>query len=117
MFYAVFVFLNNLLMSKVYADDLGGNLGRLLASGEGQGEGAMISFVQAFLEFAVPFGVFCALVLLGYAAFMMITSTGDPEKLKEAREVATNAIIGAVMVGMGVIIMTIIAEKLVIPGM
>lgn len=112
-----FLSLNNFFIGKVYAEDLEGRLGDLLNSGQGQGEDAMRDFVQAFLNFAVPFGVFCALVLLAYAAFVMITSTGDPEKLKDAREVATNAIVGAVMVGMGVIVMAIIADNLEIPGM
>ena len=117
MYNGIFLSLSNFLVNRAYAQDLESNLDTLLKSGGGTGEGAMKEFVEAFLKFAVPFGVFCALVLLGYAAFVMITSAGDPEKLKDAREVATNAIVGAVMVGMGVIVMTIIAENLEIPGM
>ena len=103
-------------MKVIYAQSLEGRLDSVLNSGQGSGEGAMSSFVQAVLDFAVPFGVFCALVLFGYAAFIMITSTGDPEKIKEAREVATNAVIGAVMVGMGVIILGLLAQELSLPG-
>ena len=104
----IYLFLNGFFVSKVYAEDLQGKLSQVV---EGTGEG-FSGFVQRLLDFAVPLGVFCALVLLGYAAFMMITSAGNPEKLKEAREVATNAIIGAIMIGMGVIVLTLLSERL-----
>ncbi len=103
-------------MNIIHAESLESRLDAIVNSDGGSGEGAMSSFVQNVLDFAVPFGVFCALVLFGYAAFIMITSSGDPEKLKEAKEVATNAVIGAVMVGMGVIILSLVAGELQLPG-
>lgn len=117
--YLMFMFLNSLLFSKqTYAQArLEDRLRRVMDSGTGTGEAAFADFVQQFLEFAVPLGVFAAFVLLGYAAFIMITSAGDQEKLREAREVATNAVIGAVMIAMGVIVLSILATELEIPGL
>ncbi len=114
MIYAVFVFLNSFLfVGSLYAQDLGSRLDAVLKSGTGTtGDSAFASFVQAVLNFAVPLGVFCAFVLLGYSAFIMITSAGNPEKLNDAREVATNAIIGAVMIGLSVIILVVLDQAL-----
>lgn len=111
-------FFNTLLFYEgVYAQRLDERLGRLRDSGQGTGEEAFADFVEAFLNFAVPLGVFVAFVLLGFAAFTMITSAGNQEKLSEAREVATNAIIGAAMIALGVIVLSILAEQLEIPGL
>ncbi len=101
------LFFNNLVLSSL-EDRLGG----FMESGQGEGEEAMAGFIQGFLNFAVPLGVFTALVLVGYAAFIMVTSAGDQEKLKEAREVATNAIIGAVMIALGVIVLSVLDRAL-----
>jgi hypothetical protein len=38
------------------------------------------------------------LLLLGYGGFLMTTSQGNPEKLNEAKEVITNALIGFVVI-------------------
>ena len=113
MIYSVFVFLNFFLfVSPIYADDLSDRLRGVLESGTGTGEPAFANFVQAVLNFAVPLGVFAAFVLLGYSAFIMITSAGNPEKLKEAKEVATNAIIGAVMIALSVIVLVVLDDAL-----
>ncbi len=100
-------------MSKIYASGLEGRLSTVLDSADGDGN--FESFIEAFLRFAVPFGVFCALILLGFAAFTMITSAGNPEKLKDAREVATNAIIGALMIGLGVLVLKLVVDQLALP--
>jgi len=114
MVYAVFVFLNFFLfVIPIYADELSDRLRDILRSGTGTtGEPAFASFVQAVLNFAVPLGVFAAFVLLGYSAFIMITSAGNPEKLNDAREVATNAIIGAVMIALSVIVLVVLDQAL-----
>lgn len=108
----IFKILNILLVAPVYAQQLEDRFQDVLESGEGSGEEAAGDFIQAFLNFAVPFGVFCALALLGYAAFSMITSAGNPEKLKDAREIATNAVIGAIMIAMGVIVLSLLDSQL-----
>ncbi len=113
----LFVFFNVLFLESVYAQRLEERLNTVLGGGGDTGEGAMSSFITDFLNFAVPLGVFVAFVLLAYAAFVMITSAGDPEKLKDAREIATNAVIGAVMIAMGVIVLSILATQLHIPGL
>jgi len=118
MIYTIFDFLNSLLVKSVHAQsNLEEKMGRVTGGGGGgTGEGAFAGFVQAILELAVPLGVFIAFVLLGFAAFAMITSAGDPEKLKNAKEIATNAIIGVVMIALGVIILSLLGRELGIPG-
>lgn len=104
----------SLFVSQLYAqgDSLEGRLGGITGGNFGQGEGAFAGFIQAVLNFAVPLGVFFAFVLLGYSAFVMITSAGNPEKLNEAREIATNAIIGAIMIGLSVMVLAILGGVL-----
>ena len=109
MIYLFFLFLNSFFVSKVHAESLQGKFGELVGTTAG---GGFEDFVKAFVQFAVPLGVFCALVLLGFAAFAMITSAGNPDKLKDAREIATNAVIGAIMVGMGVIVLSLLDARL-----
>ncbi len=116
MVYILFVFLNAFFVERVYAR-LEDRLGNVTGSGQGTGEDAVADFINSFLDFAVPLGVFAAFVLLGYAAFVMITSAGNPEKLKDAREIITNAIVGVVMIAMGVIILSLLAGRLDIPGL
>ncbi len=101
-----------LFYEGAYAQRLEDRLSDVMRSGGGEGDGAFEDFVQAFVNFAVPLGIFCAFVLLAYAAFVMITSAGNPEKLSEAREVATNAVIGALMIALGVIILSILEDQL-----
>ena len=77
-----------------------------------QGSDSFESFTQNLLNLAVPLGVFVALVLLSYSAFVMITSAGNPEKLKDAREIATNAVIGAVVIALSVVILVVLDRAL-----
>lgn len=89
-----------------------GRLGAITGGDFGEGEGAFAGLVQAVLNLAVPLGVFFTFVLLGYSAFVMITSAGNPEKLNDAREVATNAVIGAIIIGLSVIILVVLDQAL-----
>ena len=92
------------LLHSVYA--LEGRLGAVQESDTFEG------FTQSLLNLAVPLAVFFAFVLLGYAAFVMITSAGNPEKLKDAREIATNAVIGAVVIGLSIVILVVLDRAL-----
>ncbi len=54
-----------------------------------------------------------SLVGLGiYAGFIMITSQGNPEKINEAREILTNAVIGFALITLAVAVLFIIGEVL-----
>jgi hypothetical protein len=112
MIYTLFVFLNSLFIKAAYANTLQERFGGLTESTKSTGDSAMSDFVTGILQFAVPLGIFSAFVLLGYAAFVMVTSSGNPEKLNEAREIITNAIIGVIMIGIGVIVLQLISRTL-----
>ena len=54
--------------------------------------------VDKIVKVAVPLSISCALALFAYAAYLMISSQGNPDKIGEARSVITNAVIGMVVV-------------------
>ncbi len=74
------------------------------------------SFVNNVVRIAVPGGVLAAILLFSYAGFMMISSRGNPEKLGEAREIVTNAVIGFALIALSVAILLLIVNTLNIPG-
>ncbi|GEM_PF-4074867 len=115
MFYRIFVFINNLILSPVYGqEDLQERFQDIRDADLENGE--ISDFVGLVYDFAMPLAVFCAFVLLGYGAFKLIMSTGDPEKLNEAREIITNAILGVLMIGLGIGLLYFLAEALEIPA-
>ncbi|MBI2356726.1 hypothetical protein HYV12_01605 [Candidatus Dojkabacteria bacterium] len=74
------------------------------------------SLVNALVQLSIPVGVLSAIGLFAYAGYNMITSQGDPEKLQEAREVVTNAVIGFALIALSVAILLLIKNTLNIPG-
>lgn len=77
------------------------------ASKSGTGSEAISYYVQQFLNWSIVFGIISCIFLLLVAGFKFTTSGGDPEKIKEARETAVNAVIGFVVVIMSVAILNI----------
>lgn len=74
------------------------------------------TLVNSLVQLSIPVGVLSAILLFSYAGFNMITSQGDPEKLQEAREVVTNAVIGFALIALSVAILLLIRNTLDIPG-
>lgn len=72
------------------------------------------SLVQNIVDIAVPLSVISVVGLLIYAGILLVSSQGNPDKLKEAKEIITNAIIGFVFILLSVAILTLIMS--VIPG-
>lgn len=68
--------------------------------------------VDLIMKIAIPLGVLAVFILFAQTAFLMITSQGTPEKLKEAKEVATNAIIGFLLVALASTILVLINNVL-----
>jgi hypothetical protein len=54
--------------------------------------------IIVLLPWAIGLGGGIAFLFMLYAAFLILTSTGDPEKLKNGQEILTNAIIGLLFV-------------------
>lgn len=108
--------IHGLFVNRVYAQSLGETLeSRLSDLGEGGsidtigGEGGLISTLT---NVAVPAAILCLIVLVVYAGYMLISSQGNPDKLKEGKEVLTNAIIGFLVIVLSVVILLLISNTL-----
>lgn len=99
-----------LLSVPVYADVLSDRIGEVSAASD------ETTLVSAILRLALPIAGFALIGLLMYAGFMMLTSQGNPEKLSEAREIVTNAVLGFALIGLSVAVLLLIQNVLQIPG-
>lgn len=102
--------INNLVVHKAYAS-LGSTLsGELKVL---QDAGATDStVVTAIINIATPISIICVVLLLIYGGFMLMSSKGDPDKLQEAKQIITNAIIGFVVILLCVAILLLISKTL-----
>lgn len=101
------------ISTPVYADRLGDVItAEVVNASQATGVEGM---VNALVRVAVPLGVLAAIALLTYAAFLMITSQGNPEKLAEAKDIVTNALIGFAMIALSVAILLLIQNSLNLP--
>ena len=101
-----------LFTGRVFASTLADDLSGTVTEDELNSINSSTEFVNWIIKISIPLGVTCAFVLLVYAGFMMVTSQGNPDKLKESREVITNAIIGFVVVVLAVTILYLIKDTL-----
>jgi len=62
----------------------------------------------SLIRFAIGLGGGVTLILIAYAAFVIMTSAGDPKQLAQGREVLTAALIGLVMFAISGLIMRVI---------
>lgn len=102
--------INNLVAQKAYASlgaTLNEKLGTLQDTVTDEND-----FVKRITEIAIPLSVICVVLLLVYGGFMLMSSKGDPDKLQEAKQVITNAIIGFVVVLLCVAILLLISNTL-----
>lgn len=84
----------------------------LFASGNPQQD-----FIGFFLKWAVGIGGGIAFLLIVYSAFMVITSQGNPERLKAGQELLGAAISGLILIIFSVFILRVIGvDILKIPG-
>lgn len=114
MFSSLNTIINLLPTKKVYADALGNIVSSQISNATQQQD--LTGLVNALVELAIPLGVLAAVGLMSYAGYVMITSQGNPEKLGDAKEIATNAIIGFALVALSVAILLLIQNTLNIPG-
>lgn len=69
------------------------------------------------LKWAIGVGGGIAFLLIVYAGFMIMTSQGNPERLKAGQELLTGAISGIVLLALSVFVLNVIGVKiLAIPG-
>lgn len=80
--------------------------------------GSTNDFIAYILRWAIGIGGGIAFLLIIYAGFMIMTSSGNPERLKAGQELLTSAIMGLILLIFSVFILRIIGvEILRIPGL
>jgi hypothetical protein len=106
----------NIISNKVYAqntlsdflnDRVGSDGGGLFDVGEGNAIG---DFAGNVISIALPLAGLATVILLVIAGYKMVSSQGNPDKLKEAKEMITNAIIGLVFILLSVSILGLISN-------
>lgn len=103
--------IKDLFIQKIHASSLTSVLEQELSEGSGLfASSDMESIVNSLVRIALPLAGFCAVVLLIVAGYQMITSQGNPDKLKEAKDMITNAIIGLVFILLSVSILVVISN-------
>ena len=110
--------IHSFFVNAVYASSLGEELSTQLESlGE---EGGAIKpesdgeewVVEKLVQIAAPLAVISVIVLVVYAAYLLMSSQGNPDKVKEGKEILTNAIIGFLVVLLSVVILIILSGSL-----
>ncbi len=105
--------INKFFINKAYAQNLGGKIGDEVGKlEENESIDSVEELVEAIVDIAVPVAILCLVVLVVYAGYMLISSQGNPDKLKEGREVLTNAIIGFFIVVLSVVILLLLSNAL-----
>lgn len=75
------------------------------------------AFVGFILGWAIGIGGGLAFLLMVYAGFMILTSQGNPERLKAGQELLTSALAGIIMLVFSVFILKFIGvDILKLPG-
>ena len=69
------------------------------------------------LKWAIGVGGGIAFLLIVYSGFMIMTSSGNPERLKAGQELLTSAISGLILLVFSIFILNLIGVKILeIPG-
>jgi len=100
------------LVEKVHAQSLGSSLCDQLNKIEDGTVTDESDLVQTIVSIAVPLGVISVVILVVYAGYLLTSSQGNPDKLKEGKDIITNAIIGFVVVLLSVAILILISNTL-----
>ena len=68
--------------------------------------------MEAIINFAIPLSAVSVFVLLSFAAYKLMTSQGNPDKLQDAKEQISNAIIGFIFIILSVAILALLSNIL-----
>jgi hypothetical protein len=100
------------IVNKIYASSLSEALEGKLDSDGGifSNTDSVGGLASAIISIALPLAGTATVVLLVIAGYKMISSQGNPEKLKDAKEMITNAIIGLVFILLSVSILLLISN-------
>lgn len=76
------------------------------------------SFFSSIIDIAVGLGGGLALLLMLYGVFIVTTSAGIPDKLKEGQEIITSAVSGLIFILLSVFLLNFIGIKVLsLPGL
>jgi hypothetical protein len=79
--------------------------------------GSQEEFLGDLLRWAIGVGSGIAFLLIVYAGFMIMTSSGNPDRLKAGQELLTSALSGLILLIFSVFILNLIGVKILqIPG-
>lgn len=102
--------------SRVYAcgsDEIETAIGCISTKADASG-----GFFSSIIRIAVGLGGGLALVLMLYGVFIVTTSAGIPDKLKEGGEIITSAVAGLVFVLLSVFLLNLIGINILgLPGL
>jgi len=86
-------------VSKIYAQtSIGDLITELQAGFEEGGEGDPDAFMQKIINVAIPLSAICVILILAFSSYKLMMSKGDPDKLRDAKDQISNAIIGFVFI-------------------
>lgn len=74
--------------------------------------GGRDAFLGQLLGWAIGVGGGIAFLLIVYAGFMIMTSSGNPERLKAGQELLTSAISGIILLVFSVLVLNLIGVKI-----
>ena len=94
------------MVSKIYAANSIQDLIDATENAEG------VNYISTLLEYVIPISGICVFVLLVFATYKLTTSRGDPDKLREARDEITNAIIGFLFILLSSTILVLLSQIL-----
>ena len=76
------------------------------------------AFYGFLLKWAIGIAGGIAFLLIVYAGFMVMTSSGNPERLKAGQELLTSAVSGLVLLILSIFILSLIGVKILqLPGL
>jgi hypothetical protein len=98
--------------SKIYAESSLQKLLEKLEEGSSSGDQPLGDIIGLLLQFAIPLSGICVFALVAMASYKLMTSRGDPDKLKDAKEQITNAVIGFIFILLSVVILVLLGKIL-----
>lgn len=97
-------------ISKIYAASSIGDFFDDFEDGAGNAEG--VDYISTLLQYVIPISGVCVFVLLAFASYKLMLSKGDPDKLREAKDQITNAIVGFIFILLSATILVLLSHIL-----
>ncbi len=98
------------MIMKVYAAT---TIGGFLKNLEEEAANATgIDYISTLISYVIPLSGVCVFILLAFATYKLTMSKGDPDKLREAKDQITNAIIGFIFILLSSSILLLLANVL-----